>query len=34
MEQDWLDAQIAESGEVDDYDQALLEFIAEETGEA
>ncbi|GAA5045748.1 hypothetical protein GCM10023208_00540 [Erythrobacter westpacificensis] len=33
-EQDWLDAQIARSGEVDEYDQALLEFIAEETGEA
>ena len=34
FEQDWLDAQIARSGEVDEYDQALLEFIAEETGEA
>ncbi|WP_120076200.1 hypothetical protein [Aurantiacibacter odishensis] len=34
FEQDWLDAQIARSGDVDEYDQALLEFIAEETGEA
>jgi len=34
FEQDWLDQQIAESGDVDEYDQALLEFIAEETGEA
>lgn len=34
VEQDWLDAQIARSGEVDEYDQALLEFVAEETGEA
>ncbi len=34
MEQAWLDQQIAESGEVDAYDKALLEFIAEETGVA
>lgn len=34
FEQDWLDSQIAASGEVDAYDQALLEFIAEETGAA
>lgn len=34
FEREWLDQQIAESGEVDDYDQALLEFIAEETGQA
>ncbi|APE27459.1 hypothetical protein [Aurantiacibacter gangjinensis] len=34
IEQEWLDAQIAANGEVDEYDQALLEFIAEETGEA
>jgi hypothetical protein len=33
-EKSWLDKQIAESGEVDEYDQALLEFIAEETGQA
>ncbi|TIX49101.1 hypothetical protein [Alteraurantiacibacter aquimixticola] len=33
-EQDWLDAQIAANGQIDEYDQALLEFIAEETGEA
>jgi len=33
-EKDWLEQQIAESGDVDEYDQALLEFIAEETGEA
>ncbi|MGB3796847.1 MAG: hypothetical protein WA957_11150 [Alteraurantiacibacter sp.] len=32
MEQAWLDQQIAESGEVDRYDAALLAFIAEETG--
>ncbi|MFB0611938.1 hypothetical protein [Aurantiacibacter poecillastricola] len=33
-EKSWLDEQIAASGSVDEYDQALLEFIAEETGEA
>ncbi len=33
-EQDWLDAQIDANGEVDAYDQALLEFLAEETGQA
>ncbi len=33
-EQDWLDAQIELNGKVDPYDQALLEFIAEETGRA
>lgn len=33
-EKDWLERQIAQSGEVDEYDQALMEFIAEETGEA
>lgn len=31
-EQEWLDAQIAANGEVDAYDQALLAFMAEETG--
>ncbi|WP_338241978.1 hypothetical protein [Aurantiacibacter hainanensis] len=34
IEKAWLDEQIAASGEVDQYDQALLEFIAEETGQA
>jgi len=34
VEQAWLDAQIAANGEVDSYDRALLEFLAEETGEA
>jgi hypothetical protein len=34
VEQDWLDSMIAANGEVDAYDQALLEFIAEEAGEA
>ena len=34
VEKAWLEQQIARSGEVDQYDQALLEFIAEETGEA
>lgn len=33
-EQGWLDQQVAANGVVDAYDQALLEFIAEETGEA
>jgi len=33
-EQDWLDAQMADNGQIDAYDAALLEFIAEETGEA
>lgn len=33
-EQDWLDAQIKLNGKVDAYDQALMEFIAEETGRA
>jgi len=31
-EQAWLDAQIAANGEVDAFDQALLEFLAEENG--
>lgn len=30
-EQAWLNAQIAANGKVDDYDQALLDFLAEET---
>ncbi|KLI64702.1 hypothetical protein [Aurantiacibacter marinus] len=33
-EQEWLDTQIELGGKVDAYDQALLEFIAEETGRA
>jgi hypothetical protein len=33
-EEDWLDGMIAANGQVDSYDQALLEFIAEEAGEA
>lgn len=33
-EQKWLDQQIAQSGETDEYDQALLQFVAEETGKA
>lgn len=33
-EQEWLDAQMGANGQIDSYDQALLEFIAEETGEA
>jgi hypothetical protein len=34
VEEQWLDQMIAANGEVDAYDQALLEFIAEEAGEA
>ncbi len=34
FEQEWLDQMIAANGEVDAYDQALLEFLAEEAGEA
>lgn len=30
----WLDGQMDQNGKVDDYDQALLEFIAEEAGQA
>lgn len=33
-EQDWLDAQMNANGQMDAYDKALLEFLAEETGEA
>ena len=33
-EQDWLDAQIHADGKVDDYERALIEFFAEENGEA
>lgn len=33
-EQDWLDAQMNANGQIDSYDWALLEFLAEETGEA
>ncbi|QZH76433.1 MAG: hypothetical protein JY451_07850 [Erythrobacter sp.] len=33
-EQDWLDRQIALSGKIDTYDRALLDFIAEECGQA
>ncbi len=33
-EKGWLDGQIDRNGKVDDYDRALLEFIAEEIGEA
>ena len=31
-EHHWLDAHVAANGEVDEYDRALLAFIAEETG--
>jgi hypothetical protein len=31
-EKAWLDAHIHADGETDDYERALLEFIAEETG--
>ena len=34
VEEAWLDQLIASNGEVDVYDQALLEFLAEEAGEA
>ena len=34
VEEAWLDQMIAANGQVDAYDQALLEFIAEEAGEA
>ncbi len=34
FEREWINRHIAGNGEVDDYDQALLEFIAEETGQA
>ncbi|MFC3098425.1 hypothetical protein [Alteraurantiacibacter palmitatis] len=34
VERDWLDAMMAANGEVDAYDQALLAFLAEETGQA
>lgn len=34
VEQEWLDAMIAANGETDGYDQALLEFLAEEAGAA
>ncbi|MEL1251862.1 hypothetical protein [Aurantiacibacter gilvus] len=33
-EKSWLDGQIDRNGKVDEYDQALLEFIAEEFGQA
>ncbi|WAT17141.1 hypothetical protein OZN62_09360 [Aurantiacibacter sp. MUD11] len=33
-EKDWLDGQISLNGKVDPYDQALLEFLAEEVGQA
>ncbi len=33
-EQEWLDAQMNANGQIDSYDKALLEFLAEETGEA
>lgn len=33
-EKSWLDSQVDLNGKVDEYDQALLEFIAEEAGEA
>ena len=33
-EHEWLDAQVGANGQIDDYDQALLEFVTEETGEA
>ena len=29
FEQEWLDAQVAANGQVDDYDRALLDFVAE-----
>jgi hypothetical protein len=31
-EQTWLEGQIDENGQVDEYDQALLDFLAEESG--
>jgi hypothetical protein len=31
-EQDWLDQQMNANGQIDSYDEALLEFLAEETG--
>ena len=34
VEQVWLDAMIAANETVDEYDSALLEFVAEEMGEA
>lgn len=34
VEEGWLDQQIQSNGQVDAYDQALLEFLAEEAGEA
>jgi hypothetical protein len=33
-EQTWLDAQIAANGEIDAFDQALINFLAEENGQA
>ena len=33
-EQEWLKAQMDANGQTDAYDEALLEFLAEETGEA
>ena len=33
-EQEWLDAMVAANGQIDSYDRALIEFIAEEAGEA
>ena len=33
-ENDWLDEMVRANGKVDEYDRALIEFIAEETGEA
>lgn len=32
MEQAWLQGQIQANGQIDDYDQALLDFLAEEEG--
>ncbi len=34
IERDWLDGMMSANGAVDAYDQALLEFIAEEAGQA
>lgn len=33
-EKSWVDEQIGVNGKIDDYDKALLEFIAEEVGQA
>ena len=32
MEQAWLQGQIQANGQIDEFDQALLDFLAEEEG--